>query len=133
MFLNELNQKEKEAFINLCYYAVKDDAITEGEKELLVEYCREMGISSYFFDDDTMSMETIKDIFKQSEKPVKKIVLLELLGMMYADGCYDISEQDFVKALAVDIDLEEADVETQNNMLRRYMDLVGEMTVAINS
>ena len=132
MFLNQLNDNEKEAFVSLCIHAAKanNDFATE-ERNMIAEYCKEMNI--VFFDAETCkSIEDIKKLYMNSDVSVKRIVLLEVLGLMYSDGVFDNDEETFVKELALGIGLTEEDIIIQTSLLNRYIELSKDMVKAIN-
>lgn len=124
MFLNKLNVLEKKAFISLSVHAAKaNDKITESESEMIEEYCKEMGIS--FFDINSIcSIDEIITIYKDSEPVSKNIVLLESLGLLYADGLYDEKERNFIKDFACKIGLPESTVEKYEKLIESYMKLL---------
>lgn len=132
MFLNQLSDKEKNAFISLSIHASKSNGVfAEEEKTMIQEYCREMDIP-LFDADDAISMDEIVDVFKKSELTIKKIVLLEILGLVYSDGEYDDSEKGFVREYAKEIGLTDADVEKQTEAVKTYLDALKKVAEAIS-
>ena len=94
-------------------------------------YCKEMDIPSWNIE-DTISMDEIVDVFKQSELSVKKIVLLETLGLLYSDGEVDDSEKKFINEYARKIGLTDEDVEKQTIAIKEYIDALKKVTEAIS-
>ncbi len=131
MFLNQLTSAEKEAFVSLAVHAAKANGIVEdAEYEMIEEYCKEMGIS--FFDaQNVIEMDRIVGVYKDAEEKHKKIVLLEMLGLLHADGCYDDVEKTFVDEYAKKVGLSEADIEKHSELIDKYLKLVKEMYDAI--
>ncbi len=131
MFLNQLTPAEKEAFVSLAVHAANANGIIEDtEYDMLEEYCKEMGIT--FFDaKNIIDMDRIVGVFKNAEIKHKKIVLLEILGLLHADGHYDEKERSFVKEYASKIELVEADVDLHSGLIDKYLGLVKEMYNAI--
>ena len=41
--------------------------------------------------------EKIINVFKSSELHIKKVIMLEVLGLVYSDGFYDAEEENFIK------------------------------------
>ena len=100
MFLNQLNQREKEAFISLSIHAGKANGVLEENEIVMVrEYCQEMELPMYD-DKDIAPLSDVYGVFKSSDERIKKIVLLEVLGLIYADGNYDEDEKSFVTNFA---------------------------------
>lgn len=132
MFLNQLSDKEKNAFISLSVHASKSNGVfADEEKTMIQEYCREMDIP-LFDADDAISMDEIIAIFNESELTIKKIVLLETLGLVYSDGEYDDSEKGFVKEYAKKIGLTDEDVEKQTEAVKTYLDALKKVAEAIS-
>ena len=127
MFLNQLTMLEKESFISLSIHAAKANGIfADEEYAMLEEYCKEMGIA--FFDaNNVKSLEQVFDVYKDSDEKNKKIVLFEILGLLYSDGAYDDLEKKFAIDFAEKVGLSKEIVEMQTELLIRYLDLVKEI------
>ena len=124
MFLNRLSMQEKENFISLAMKAAESNGmVVEEEYSMIEEYCKEMGIA--FF--DARNVKEVNDIvafFRNSSLANKKTVLLEMIGLMYADGDYDEDERQFVKSIATGIGLTNGDVEKYDGFILKYISLV---------
>lgn len=132
MFLSRLSKKEKEAFISLSVHASNSNDVFADEEKLMIQgYYKEMDIPSWNIE-DTISMDEIVDVFKQSELSVKKIVLLETLGLLYSDGEVDDSEKKFINEYARKIGLTDEDVEKQTIAIKEYIDALKKVTEAIS-
>lgn len=131
MFLGKLNSDEQETFLSLSVHAAKVNGVVEDEeKDMIKEYCREMGIS--FFDaEDVQPLEKVMEIYSASEMQNRKIVLLEILGLVYADGTYDEKEQDFVRDLAQKLNIDPETVEKQTELITKYLELIKEMAESV--
>ncbi len=131
MFLNKLTSAEKEAFVSLSVHAAKVNGIVEdAEYEMIEEYCKEMGI--VFFDaKNIIEMDRIVGVFKDAEEKNKKIVLLEIIGLLHADSNYDEKEKSFAVEFAKKIGLTEDDVNIQSGLIDKYLVLLKEMYDAI--
>ena len=131
MFLGSLNQNEKEAFISLAIRAAEsNDQFSDDEKAMISEYCREMDMSGYE-QDVPKTIEEIVDCYINSEERHKKIVVLELIGLMYADGYYDAKEQKFVTSFADKIDVSSDMVKKIENIIMQYVDITGKILTII--
>ena len=132
MFLGQLSEKEKNAFISLSVHASNSNGVcVENEKVMIQEYCKEMGIP--FFDaDNVISMDEVVEVFKNSEDSIKKIVLLETLGLMYSDGEFDDFEKGFINDYAMKIGLTDEDVEKQTVAIKEYLEALKKVAEAIS-
>lgn len=131
MFLGQLSEKEKNAFISLSVHVSNSNGVfADEEKVMIQEYCKEMGIP--FFDaENTISMEEVVTIFTESELHIKKIVLLETLGLVYSDGVFDDDEKGFVYDYAKKIGLTDEDVNKQTVAIREYLEALKKVAEAI--
>lgn len=124
MFLNQLNQKEKETFMSLSVHVANSNGfLADEEKEMIQEYCREMGLDSFNVK-DAVPMEDVLTVFKQSDLHIRKIVLFEILGLAYADGEYEDTEDDFIIQFATAIGLNKETVEEQETLLVEYLEIL---------
>lgn len=124
MFLNQLNQKEKETFMSLSVHVANSNGIlADEEKEMIQEYCREMGLDSFNVK-DAVPMEDVLTVFKQSDLHIRKIVLFEILGLAYADGEYEDTEDDFIIQFATAIGLNKETLEEQETLLVEYLEIL---------
>lgn len=131
MFLSRLLEEEKKAFISLSIHASKANGIIEDtEVEMMQEYCREMEILTIDFD-DAMKLDDIVEVFSKSDEHVKKIVTLEILGLVYSDGIYDEAEKSFVKEYAEKIGVSAETVDKQSEVIKQYLDVLGKLAELI--
>lgn len=132
MFLNRLNTSERESFLSLALLAAEANGVVEAEEyAMMEEYCREMGIA--FFDARKIkSFEKVAALFKESTIEIKRIVILEIIGLMNADGAYDDQEKAFVQKLAQAIGVSEVYVSNLSGLIDRYLDLVREMAIEVS-
>lgn len=132
MFLGQLSDKEKNAFISLSVHASNSNGVfAEEEKVMIQEYCKEMGIP--FFDaDNAISMDEVVAVFKESELKIKKIVLLEILGLVYSDEVFDDTEKGFINEYAQKIGLTDEDVAKQTVAIKEYLEALKKVAEAIS-
>ena len=95
MFLSRLNKREKKVFLQLAHYIASVDGEYSAEEELgIYRFCQEMKISDIEFDpenfDSNISLKEIKN------KKSQKIVILELLALIYSDNKYKSKEKQVI-------------------------------------
>lgn len=131
MFLNQLSRQEKKMFLSLCVHAAKaNDILSAEEKILISEYCTEMQLppmEQY----EAEPLETVADYFSMTEEHVKKIVLLEILGLVYADGEFDASEDVFVKRFADAIGVTKENYHKLHEAITEYYRVCRNMAEAV--
>ena len=131
MFLNELNEMEKEAFLSLSVHVANaNDIIEESEVAIIGEYIKEMNLGLFDIS-EALSMEEVIDIVSCSSYRHKKIIMLELLGLAYIDGDYDDNEQSVVNDFAKKIALEDADIKNINAAIEKYIIVLKEVADVI--
>ncbi|MBV7272676.1 TerB family tellurite resistance protein [Clostridiaceae bacterium UIB06] len=99
MFLNELNKKEANAFINLVEaLANVDNVFAKNEKDLIDDYIQELELDEKNI--KKIDFETSVKEFEKAEEKIKNIIYFELVGLALCDGEYDEKEIQFLKGLA---------------------------------
>ncbi|KRM20199.1 hypothetical protein FC40_GL000300 [Ligilactobacillus hayakitensis DSM 18933 = JCM 14209] len=131
MFLNQLTNKEKIAFISLSIHTSNANGeFAEEEKAMIQQYCKEMDMP--FYDaSSAVPMEDVIAAFKESDVQHKKIVLLETLGLVHSDSDFDTDEKEFVNNFAKEIGLTKEDVTKQTEAIKQYFDALKAVTEAI--
>ena len=100
MFLNELNQDEKVAFMELAHLIANSNGILhENEKKMLDTYDREMSLDLQISDLEELSLEKIVPIF--GSKRVKRIVFLEAIAVAFSDGVYHEEQKNLIEELKI--------------------------------
>ncbi|MBV7507824.1 hypothetical protein KW850_21575 [Bacillus sp. sid0103] len=93
MFLEELEQEEKIAFLELAALLARiDGKLSIYENSLLKRYQREMELEDYKL--RGLSLEDILNEFKSERS--KYIVLTEIFQLIYSDGVFHDHESEFV-------------------------------------
>ena len=132
MFLNELSNIEKNAFLSLSVHAAKaNNILEESEIKIIKEYMNEMNIDSFNIE-ETQSLDEIVNVFKNSENKHKKICVLELMGLIYIDGEYDNNEQELVDSFVNKIGLDENELRIIHQAIKKYIDALKVVFMAIN-
>lgn len=109
MFLQELNKKEGNAFINLVKnLAVIDQNFGNEEANLIKEYIDEIGLCSKCM--ETLNKEEALKILSESSNRIKNIVYFEILGLALVDGDFSEKEVEFVDSVAKYFEIKEEKV-----------------------
>ena len=104
MLLMQLKNNEKFAFLNLAYYIANiDGEFEQEEKDIIEEYCAEMGIDNVSYDLEKFNLEdTLNKILSSKSK---KIVLLELMILIHSDDKFHRFEQGVIDKIANQFDV----------------------------
>ncbi len=123
MFLYLLNEKLRILFQKLAIKAAEaNDIVDVREKNLLKAFALEMNIEPLYETDSSLEV-LFDDLKKHSTKKELKIILLELLGMMYADRSYDEKEHSFMAKVATNFGESEAFLVRLESILLEYKEL----------
>ena len=77
MFLNELQEKNKELFLKICLHAsLSNKVFADEEKEMIYAYCREMNVPESIPDGSELD-NVIEILGLQADGVEKKIIILE--------------------------------------------------------
>lgn len=104
MFLNRLKISEKEAFLSLAHHIARADGSFSGEETLMMErYCMEMQMDDVDYQETEFDLHDVLSKFEVESH--KKIVLLELMALVYADGRLAAQEETLIAAIIEYFDL----------------------------
>lgn len=91
MYLNKMNEKEKKAMLDLAYLVANSDGkFAKEEKQMMFDYKYEMRLKD---DPSERELSAILADFKKSSESVKKIVVLEIAGLINADNSVEAAEK----------------------------------------
>lgn len=98
MFLKKLDTAAKEVFLLLAHHvACSDESFSEMQKTLIDGYLDEMNIENVAYDEKTFSVEEcIKTV---ADKEYQKIILIELLAIVYTDNIMHPAEKEIIDTL----------------------------------
>ena len=98
MFLQDLNDNEKKAFLTLALEFIVIDGQLDTEEELLVEQMqREMGVTTSYKPEEK-SREELLDIFESRRSKVVCVIEMQALG--YANMEYHTKEIEYIAEMA---------------------------------
>lgn len=120
MFLNSLNEKQKNFFIELAIKAAESNGIVALEqKNMLKCFAMEMNITpKYSTDNDTETI--IRNLIDISTEKELKIILFEILGIIVSDAVFDEQEKEFVKHMVERCNINPNLVDEMVNLLYEY-------------
>jgi len=95
----KLKNEEKFAFLCLAYYIANiDGEFEKEEKDIIEEYCAEMGIESREYHTNKFNLEETLQKIKTPKS--QKIVLLELMILIHSDDKFHRFEQNVIDKIA---------------------------------
>ena len=132
MYLNYLRAKQKELFLDLSIITSKvDNNFNVEEKNLIEQLCQEMDIEIRYETDNTL--EAIVDALEKiSSVKEKKIIFLELLGLVLVDNQEDVSEVQLIKVVKERFALSNDDVEKAALLVKQLYHVYSDFSSFIN-
>ena len=134
MFLNELGEKDKELFLNLCGHAIMaDDVVEPEEMEYLALCCHEMEMPNQL-PDISESLEDILDgITENSNAYERKIIVFELIRLFKYDNSYDDEEKAFMKPILAKLGISEEIHDKLEKLADEYTKVYNNICNALNN
>lgn len=128
MFLNQLNQENKESFLKICVLAsLSNDVFEQEEREMISAYCREMNIHDNIPDCNESLEEVLKNLGDKASDVEKKIILMEVIGLLKSDGLYDEKEMIFINSLVKGLNIKEEVLSKIISLLEVYTTVYKEL------
>lgn len=132
MFLNLLNMKERKDFLELASIAMKvNGVIKESEESVFNTYKAETGLLDYEL--QNKDYKSLVQSFQASTKKIKKVIIIELAGVLDADENIDADEQKWISELGKSWDFRDTEIKRMVRWTQDLNDLLNEGYDYINS
>lgn len=119
MWLADLSVKQRETLLGLAHNVVVSDGLLDPNEEgMLAEFRREMSLSEHGVP-DYQELDGIESVFADSRS--RRVVILNLLRLSYADGAFEIEEECVLKQVSDRFGLSEQDFLLLDNWVRRWL------------
>jgi uncharacterized tellurite resistance protein B-like protein len=100
MYLHLLSKPEQELFLELAHHAMfTDKKVSVDEKEIFDTYVHECQLFEYTLQHKE-DLDYVLNELAKSKKMAKKLILVELLGVVLADDEYNELEKEFIEKTA---------------------------------
>ena len=131
MFLTMLNDKERKNFLELAHIAMNlSDDDKKIEAAVVHSFQREMELDDYEI--KNKSLDELVMAFNSSVKKVKRVVIIELAGVLDADEEIDKKEEKWINKLGVDLGFRDAELRKLIRWTQDFNDLLQEGYSYIN-
>ena len=105
MFLDVLNKDEKEWFMDLAIKAAEANGeVAKEEVRMLHAFAAEMKIPARVKCERDLD-SILKDFVNNSSKKSMKVILFELIGIIFADNEFDEAEKKFIDSVTSAFDI----------------------------
>jgi len=109
LLLMKLKTEEKFAFLQLAQYLAKlDGEYGLKERELVAEYCTEMGIDNMEIDLEHFNLEEILMTFRSEQS--QKIAILALMVLVHIDDKFGIYEHKTMDKIALMFNIDDTQI-----------------------
>ena len=132
MYLQELKAEQKELFLDLSILlSSSDNNFSIEEKNLIKQICAEMQIEERYttaaeFDD---IVDKLVDI---STRKHKRIMLIELAGIILVDGEYSDEEKQFINAIGEKFSIPSVEIDKMILSVSKLYDVYEKFSMFIN-
>lgn len=132
MFLYLLNDTEGRAFMELAVQAMRiNGEENDCDKAEFETYLAELNLSDYKL--VGLSFDEAISAFKYSSIPVKRSVIIEICGILYADKEIDSAEQKWINALATKFQLSQNETDRLIRWSKDFSDFLDVGLMYINA
>lgn len=133
MFLKQLNEEEKDLFLQLSVLAAEANNEVEVEElQSLGMFCAEMLLPNHV----PYVNETLEDILDKvnsiSSAKIKNIMVLNILHLLKSDGVYDKQEHEFMEIVLNRLNIDRMKFKEIENILNIYLSTKTELRNLVN-
>jgi hypothetical protein len=132
MYLSELNVGEKKNFLELAKFSMGVNGEHKAEEQdIYHSFLQECGLVDY----QLLKQDKIESVIKvlaRSSAKAKRIILLELFGILLADGEICSEEADFIQQLTSSLEIDEFEAKRIQRWVIAMNDMVSEGFSLIN-
>jgi len=128
MYLQQLNQTEKENFLELAYLLANvDDEFAAKEKLQILQYRYEMHLHEDDYSIKKKNIDVILHELSESEANIKKIITFELIGLALSDKNLRVQEIELLSKARTQFNISEELFEKMQdkieNLQKLYFDV----------
>lgn len=134
MFLNQLNENEKELFLDLCGHAVVVDGDFELEEmEAIARCCYEMMLPNHMPDTEQPLGYILSEINTEASVQEINIIVLELIFLLKKDGEFENKEKRFMNTVTDILGVSQEKYTRLLSLAESYIEIHAELEKEINS
>ncbi|MBI1292623.1 hypothetical protein GC173_15505 [bacterium] len=126
MYLHQLEKDEKTHFLALARHLaqVDDQRVDVREKYLLNYMCAEMGVDPASIDALALDEEALVRVYYRGK--ARKVLLLEALGVCYANGAIHPEQEKLLRKLAARFFMPESFIDDAIQLVQRQLSLMAD-------
>ncbi|MBO4897676.1 MAG: hypothetical protein J5590_05205 [Clostridia bacterium] len=132
MFLQELKMEQRDLFLDLCIaVSSSDNEFSNSEKGLIKQLCAEMMIKERYQIISEID-KTIDKLAEMSTQKEKRIMLIELAGIILVDGKYVEEEKEFIDKIGEKFSVPSDDIEKMMKIVLELYGVYGKIGAYLN-
>lgn len=132
MFLQELNLKERKNFLELAYYTMGVDGKRDpAEINMFNNFRAEMNLPEDEYKIAEKPLKAILTDFNSSKKRIRKAVMYEIFGIIFANNEYHKAEEEMIETLQKEWGFRDYDVKKIKRWVEDFNDLLSEAILNI--
>ena len=121
MFLNKLNDTQKDLFLELVYAAAMANGEFSDEERVVMQlYCTEMNKTFDAKKTNTNVYGLLIKLGAISDEQEKKIIVFELMCLIMSDFVYDEEEKEFMQRVSRALKIDEAYIDECSRLIKEY-------------
>ena len=121
MFLNKLNDTQKDLFLELVYAAaMANGEYSDAEKAVMQSYCVEMNKTFVEKKNHTNVYGLLMKIGAISNEEEKRIIVYELMALIMSDFEYDEEEKEFMQRVSRALKVDNEYIDECSKLLKEY-------------
>lgn len=125
MFLSVLNENEKKVFLELASHAIGADGIVSAkEQEVFNSYAYECEMPGY--EAQRLEFASLISTAKLYPEKIRKILLIELWGIVLSDDSLEQEESEWMFKLAQDLEVNPALARRIKRWSQDFVDIIGD-------
>jgi hypothetical protein len=129
MYLTNLNERQKELFIQLSIHAaLANDILEDAEATLISEYCKEMAIENPGVEVKMDLKDVLLELKAISSEQELNIITFEIAALFVFDNEYDKDEKCFMNKLIQVFNIDKEKLKKMFDHINEYSQLVGRIT-----
>ena len=131
MFLNSLNDTQKQLFQKLAIKAAEANGVVEfEEKNMLKCFAIEMNIEPIYSTDISMD-NLLAEILENSNEQVLRVFLFEILAIIISDSEFDDTEKKFIDTLSLKFGINKEKKDEMIELLYEYLQIFNKINSVV--
>lgn len=122
MYLNKLNNEQKELFIDVCIHAaMSNQNFADAQKTLISEYFNEMNRSDVRYTADKDMETALSRLLEISSGTELRMIAIEIMALILSDQQFDEFEKEFMQNFVDKLHIDHEKIAEMHELLLNLM------------